>query len=127
LPKIVLQLGLTRRNLPAWSVVRIRSDELSDRRLRSSISRLSAAVFSRMSASMQAKALASTPMSPLAPVGTFIGAFWLRPSTARVICASGLVIERAMIAANTNATRTAASAATTPESRTAVAPAMRAG
>ena len=62
------QLGLTRRILPWWSVVRIKSGDKSNRRLRSSISRVSAAVFSRTSASIRANALANVPISPLAAV-----------------------------------------------------------
>src|SRR5262245_37502460 len=125
-PTTALQLGLTRRKLPSWSVVRIKSGDVSNRRLRSSTSRLSAAVLSRMSADMFMNALASTPISPLAEAGTTIGSLRANDSTALVICASGFVIERAMITANMNATRTAPSAVIALASRIVVAPAMTA-
>ena len=88
-------------------------------RRRSSISRLSAVVFSRTSATMRAKARASMPISPLAPIGIAIARPCANPSSAFVIAVSGRVSERASTPASAIAQATASAAAIRLERRTA--------
>ena len=123
-PKTVCACAFQSTTVPLSSIWMKASSAVSmmPRAMRS-LSR-SAAVLSRASPAMRAKACANSPISPPASVG--IAAGWSRanPSTARVICTSGRLSERASSTAKAIAPSTAVRPANRLASRIACAAAI---